>query len=204
MRSRAAALIFILAAAFASSAGIARAAPPPDASPQPEAEAPEPPKPSEVRAELYQRLSASADADETEGLVKQLLAAYQQSGSDTADFLLEGAHKAIEAKDYKNAEKILDSAIGFLPDWAEGWNARAAVRYLDGDPDGSMTDIAQTLRLEPRHLGALVGMASILQSRGKDDDALKVYERALVIAPHWKSAEEAEDKLRKKLASETL
>ena len=59
-----------------------------------------------------------------------------------------------------------------------------------------MADIAETLKREPRHLGALLGMASILDSRDKHDEALKVYERVLAIAPHWKSAEDAADKLK--------
>ncbi len=148
-----------------------------------------------MRAEIYARLVASKDSDETEGLVGLLLAAYSQSGSDTGDLLLVRAHKAMEAKDFGDAAKILDATIALLPDWAEGWNARATLRYLDDDYDGSMADIAETLKREPRHLGALLGMASILESRDKKDQALKVYERAIAIAPHWKSAEEAADKL---------
>ena len=53
-------------------------------------------------------------------------------------------------------------------------------------------------------MGALLGMASILQSRDKDDEALKVYERVLAIAPHWKSAEEAADKLKAEIAGQNL
>ena len=92
---------------------------------------------------------------------------YGESGSDTGDLLLERAHKAIAAQDYDAAEQILDAAIAFMPDRAEAWNARATLRYLDDDYDGSMADIAQTLKREPRHLGALIGMASILKARDK-------------------------------------
>ena len=190
-------------AAVPADAG-ARASDTPADQPKPQAESPVPPSPAEMRAEIYERLSASKDADETEGLVGLLVTAYAQSGSDTADLLLKRAHKAIEAKDYGAADKIADAIIAFLPDWAEGWNARATVRYLDGDYDGSMADIAQTLKREPRHLGALLGMASILESRDKDDEALKIYQRVLAIAPHWKSAEEAADKLKAEIAGQNL
>jgi tetratricopeptide (TPR) repeat protein len=204
MRLRAASLFVALTVAAFSADAVARAAETPTDHPKPQVENPVPPSPAEMRAEIYERLSASKDADETEGLVGLLVTAYAQSGSDTADLLLKRAHKAIETKDYKAAEKILDAAIVFLPDWAEGWNARATVRYLDGDYGGSMADIAQTLKREPRHLGALLGMASILESRDKDDEALKVYQRVLAIAPHWKSAEEAVDKLKAEIAGQNL
>ena len=182
---------------------------PPDAKPDgppPQARQPEPaPKtPAEERADLYARLAASKDADETAGIIARLLHAYAESGSDTGDLLLHRARQAIGIERYSDALTILDQTIALLPDWAEGWNARATARYLDDDYNGSMADIAQTLKREPNHLGALMGMAAILEARGKKEDALKVYERALAIAPHWKNAQEAADKLKAALAGSEL
>ena len=175
----------------------------PDA-PQAKQDEPPPKTPAEERADLYARLAASKDADETAGIVTLLLHSYSESGSDTADLLLRRARQAIGIEQYSDALKILDATITLLPDWAEGWNARATARYLDDDYDGSMADIAETLKREPRHLGALMGMATILEARGKREEALKVYERALAIAPHWHNAEEAADKLKAALAGEEL
>ena len=183
----------------------------PDAQAEPQSEAPqtkqdEPPPqtPAEARADLYARLAAAKDPDETAGIITLLLHAYAESGSDTGDLLLRRARQAIGQQEYPDALKILDATIALLPDWAEGWNARATARYLDDDYNGSMADIAQTLKREPRHLGALMGMAAILEARGKKEDALKVYERALAIAPHWRNAEEAADRLKAALAGEEL
>ena len=171
---------------------------------EPKAEAPAPQTPAEVRADIYARLAASKDADETEGLVGLLLVGYQRSGSDTVELLLERAHKAIVAQDNGAAERILDAAVAFMPEDAEVWNARATLRFVVDDADGSMADIAETLKREPRHLGALMGMASILESRDKKKEALEVYQRTLAIAPHWKAAEEAADKLRAAIAGQAL
>jgi tetratricopeptide (TPR) repeat protein len=172
--------------------------------PQTKADEPPPQTPAEARADLYARLAAAKDADETAGIITLLLHAYSESGSDTGDLLLRRARQAIGAEEYPDALKILDATVALLPDWAEGWNARATARYLDDDYDGSMADIAQTLKREPRHLGALMGMAAILEARGKTEDALKVYQRALAIAPHWRNAEEAADRLKAALAGEEL
>ena len=100
--------------------------------------------------------------------------------------------------------EILDKTVALLPDWAEGWNARATLRYLDDDYDGSMADIAETLKREPRHLGALLGMSHILEARDKKEQALAVCERALVIAPHWRNAEAIAERLRAAIAGEEL
>jgi tetratricopeptide (TPR) repeat protein len=172
--------------------------------PQAKEETPPPQTPEQARADLYARLAAAKDADETAGIITLLLRAYAESGSDTGDLLLQRARKAIGAEEYPDAMKILDATIALLPDWAEGWNARATARYLDDDYNGSMADIAQTLKREPRHLGALMGMAAILEARGKKEDALKVYEQALAIAPQWRNAQQAADKLKAALAGDEL
>ena len=200
MRHLATALAAALTALVAAGAGAAEQTKHDDR----QAEAPGPKSPTEIRTDLYGRLAASTDADETEGLIGLLLAAYGESGSDTGNLLIERAHKAIAAENVEAAEQILDAAIAFMPDQAEAWNARATLHYLEDDYDRSMADIAETLKREPRHLGALIGMASILNARDKKKEALEVYQRVLTIAPHWKTAEEAAAKLRAEVAGQEL
>ena len=163
----------------------------PDEPPQdkPDGQAPEakqdepPPKtPAEERADLYTRLAASKDADETDGIITRLLHSYSESGSDTADLLLKRARQAIGVENYADALKILDATVALQPDWAEGWNARATTRYLDDDYEGSMADIAQTLKREPKHIGALMGMGMILEARDK-----KPRTRSRSMSGSWRS-----------------
>jgi tetratricopeptide (TPR) repeat protein len=210
MRIRAAPL-FAIASIAAVLAGNPARADGPAAAPQPKPDAPaakqELPAPqttAEVRSDLYKRLAASKDSDETEGIIGLLLHSYAQSGSDSGDLLLMRARKAMAASEYSAAEKILDSTIVLLPDWAEGWNARATERYLDDDYNGSMADIAETLKREPNHLGAMMGMGAILEARGKREEALKVYERVLTVAPHWRNAEKPRERLKAALAGQEL
>jgi tetratricopeptide (TPR) repeat protein len=175
-----------------------------DQAPQVKKDEPPPKTPAEERADLYGRLAASKDADETAGIITLLLHSYSESGSDTADLLLKRARQAIGTENYSDALKILDAEIAILPDWAEGWNARATARYLDDDYNGSMADIAQTLKREPKHIGALMGMGMILEARNKKEDALQVYNRVLDIAPHWRNAQEAADRLKAAVAGSEL
>jgi tetratricopeptide (TPR) repeat protein len=196
-------VIAVLPAGLEARADESPAAPAPNAKPETQ-EAPQPKTPAELRTELYQRLAASSDADETDGLVGLLFEAYSQSGSDAGDLLLQRARKAMGEKEFDAAGKILDATIALLPDWAEGWNARATLRYLDDDYDGSMADVAETLKREPRHLGALMGMSHILEARDKKEQALKVCERVLAIAPHWRNAEKTADRLKSAIADQEL
>ncbi len=146
--------------------------------------------------DLYGKLSIAADADEAKGLASLIGTVWMRSGSDTANLLMQRAIEAIEQKDYPLALAVLDRIVVLKPEWAEGWNKRASVRFFAGDLDGSMSDIEHVLKLEPRHFGALEGMATILQKTGFDKRALEVFRRVLTVYPHQPDVEKIIDKLK--------
>ncbi len=145
--------------------------------------------------DLYGKLASSSDADEAKGLASLIETIWMRSGSDTANLLMRRAVDAIEAKNYPLALEMLDRIVVLQPQWAEAWNKRASVRFFAGDLDGSMADVEHVLKLEPRHFGALEGMATILQRTGFDKRALEVYRRALAVYPHQSEIEKIVDKL---------
>ena len=173
--------------------------------PQAKKDEPPPKTPAEERADLYARLAASKDADETAGIITRLLHSYSESGSDTADLLLKRARQAIGIENYSDALKILDATIALLPDWAEGWNARATARYLDDDYnglDGRHRADAQARAQAPRrahgHGGRSSRRATERKTRSRSTSA------SWTIAPHWRNAQEAADKLKAALAGSEL
>jgi tetratricopeptide (TPR) repeat protein len=145
--------------------------------------------------DLYGKLAAATDADEAKGLATLIANIWMRSGSDTASLLMQRASEAQARKDYPVALDLLDKLVALQPAWAEAWNKRASVRYLAGDLDGSMADVEHVLKLEPKHFGALEGMAMILQRTGLDKQALEVYRRALAVYPHQPDVQQLVDKL---------
>lgn len=132
---------------------------------------------------LFERLAKAQDQTEAaaiDGMIAQVMI---QSGSDTADLLMRRAVLAMDAKDNTTALAVLDKLVELRPTWAEAWNKRATVRYLDDDDRGSMADIGRVLALEPRHFGALSGMGLILHRNGQDKSALRVFRSAAAINP---------------------
>ncbi len=148
-----------------------------------------------VLDELFERLVKAQDATEAKGVSGAIERVWMHSGSDTADLLMNRAMQALQRKDYALCQELLGSIVEIEPQWAEGWNKRATVRYLAGDPMGAMQDIAQVLALEPRHFSALSGMGFILQARGFDARALEAFRKALEINPRHEDIRRLVDKL---------
>jgi hypothetical protein len=68
----------------------------------------------------------------------------------------------------------------------------------------SMSDIDHTLQLEPRHFGALSGLAQIMKNTGRNELALDAYQRVLDIYPMMRSAQNEVATLSEELAGEGI
>ncbi|MBA3520594.1 MAG: tetratricopeptide repeat protein, partial [Rhizobiales bacterium] len=91
--------------------------------------------------------------------------------------------QAMNARNFALARSHLDAIVALEPDFAEGWNKRATVHFLEGDYASSIADIRRVLSLEPRHFGALSGLGMILQNIGRKEEALEAFRRALAVHP---------------------
>jgi tetratricopeptide (TPR) repeat protein len=81
------------------------------------------------------------------------------------------------------ARSHLDRVTELEPDFAEGWNKRATILFMQGDYAASIEDIRRVLQLEPRHFGALSGLGLILERLGLKEQALEAFRRALEVHP---------------------
>jgi len=149
---------------------------------------------------LFTALKRQRDPDQASLIADQINTELSDSGSATINLLMQWADKAIQEKRNAAAMDFLDQVIALKPDYVEGWNRRATLNYAIGDYRKSMEDINQGLRIEPRHFGALAGMAAILSERGNDELTLKAWERFLEIYPANRSAQEQAGKLSEKIA----
>lgn len=149
---------------------------------------------------LFTALKRQRDPDQASLIADQINTQLGDSGSATINLLMQWADKAIQEKRNAAAMDFLDQVIALKPDYPEGWNRRATLNYAIGDYRKSMEDIDQVLRIEPRHFGALAGMAAILTEHGNDQLALKAWERFLEVYPANRSAQEEVGKLSEKVA----
>lgn len=90
----------------------------------------------------------------------------------------------LEMKQYDDAEDLLTSLIGDQPDFAEAWNRRAVLQYLQGDYEKSLSDCQQVIQLNPVHFGALHGMGLCYAALGDYLAAIQAFRQALEIQPY--------------------
>lgn len=149
-------------------------------------------------------LKRQRDPDTAQGIAGRIFALWNRSDSATVNLLMQWADEAIDAKRNAAALDFLDQAITLEPDFAGAWNRRATLHFTMGAHRKSMSDINHVLSLEPRHFGALAGMATILGEAGRDEAALKAWERYLQIYPSDRQAQEFVTKLSEKLAGSRI
>jgi tetratricopeptide (TPR) repeat protein len=107
-----------------------------------------------------------------------------RSGDSETDQLFRAGVDAMQQNRLADAEECFTRVIDRAPDFAEGWNKRATVRYMRQDFKGSVADCQQTLARNPHHFGASSGQGLCHMSLGEFREAAVCFRRALEIHPH--------------------
>ena len=82
---------------------------------------------------LFEALKIAPDEASAKAIEHRIWALWMVSAATPAILLMGRAKAAAEEKDYGLAIKLLDAVIEIEPDYAEGWNRRATVYYLQKD-----------------------------------------------------------------------
>ncbi len=112
--------------------------------------------------------------------------------------------KLMNFGDLGAAEAVFSRVIHSHPNFAEAWNKRATVRFFRGNHSGSVGDILQVIKLEPRHFGALSGLGMIRVRAGDFLGALQAYKAAQRINPYLSQIDAIIDQLGEKLEGRAL
>lgn len=115
---------------------------------------------------------------------------WSRSGHAPTDRLFQRGLAQMSDGRLPQALATFDQVVRRRPEFAEGWNKRATVRFLLGDHDASLKDCDEVLKRNPLHFGALSGMAQIHLQRGDAISALRAYERALQVNPNLEGGRE--------------
>lgn len=150
----------------------------------------------EARLERLFGALANTEGDAADAIADEITSIWARSGSASMDLLLQRTRKATSDKDYDKARAHVSALTRLAPDFAEGWNASATLYFIQEDYWLSVEHIQKTLELEPRHFGALAGLALILERVEREEAALRTWEKVQALFPGMERAQEAIDRLK--------
>lgn len=142
------------------------------------------PHSGEILNNLFGILKETHNETEAEAVEDMIWEIWMDGGSDETNTMMKRGCRFLQNENYDSAIRVFSRMIRRNGTYSEAWNKRATAYYLRGDFKRAIGDIEQTLRIEPRHFGALSGMASIYLVIGDHWGALKALNRLYDIRPN--------------------
>jgi tetratricopeptide (TPR) repeat protein len=98
--------------------------------------------------------------------------------------LLEHSQGLVEAKRWAEAEALLSDLVAQMPDFAEAWNRRAILYFLQSRYGEAIEDCYRVIDLIPHHFGALHGLGLCHATLGQYSEAIRALQRAMEVQPY--------------------
>lgn len=169
---------------------------------------PRPPKSliqrNKALSDLYARLATADDRQSAKAISASIERLWHFTGSETISLMMERALSALRAKDPELSLRLLDSVVSLAPTFAEGWNRRAYVHYLQKDYGSALADLRRALTLDPNHFKALDGLGNVMRQIGRKDAALVAFRMLLDIHPFWSGAKQAVQELKRDVEGQDI
>ena len=143
--------------------------------------------------QLFDQLKRAGSTDEAKPIEEKIGGIFLQSGSASVDLLMARASAATAAGDKDTAKKLLEAITALVPNYAEGWHARANLQRTLNDDGGAMVSLGHVILLNPRQFAALYELGNMMEDYGNKAGALKLYRKALELDPQLDGAQKHVD-----------
>ena len=111
-----------------------------------------------------------------------------RSTNSEIDKIFRAGVDAMQDRRLEDAESFFGTVIDAAPEFAEGWNKRATVRYMRKNFHGAIADCQETLARNANHFGAASGQGLCHLTLRQFREAAVCFRRALEIHPHLEGA----------------
>ncbi len=108
---------------------------------------------------------------------------FQQKGMYGYQQLMR-AQMLMEGRRLTEAEQVLTEVVRDQPDFAEAWNRRAVLYYIQRRYRAAIADCLKVIDLVPVHFGALHGLGLCYASLGEYKLAIDAFHQALDVQPY--------------------
>jgi predicted Zn-dependent protease len=150
---------------------------------------PAPGRPRRLKG-LFKELSEPSPKRNPEEIEDQIWALWVSHETRAAEETMGAAIEAMASGALKQARPLLDHLVEAYPDWAEAWNKRATLAFIEKRDADSVRDIERVLEREPRHFAAVSGFGQICLRNGHLNEARAAFQVALSINPHLEGLRE--------------
>jgi tetratricopeptide (TPR) repeat protein len=147
------------------------------------ADCPALPARSDLHISLMEQVAAAPDEITAREISNQLWEIWGTAPDDTAQEILQRGMERRAGYDFSGALEDFDALIAYCPDYAEGYNQRAFVNFIQGDYETSLTDLDRAIARTPDHIGAIVGRALALIQLGRNEEGQTQLRAALELNP---------------------
>jgi tetratricopeptide (TPR) repeat protein len=144
---------------------------------------------------LFEKLKTAPDYESAHEVELYIWHIWSKADTVGGGVLLREGLQYMNNGEHDKALINFNALVEIEPEFAEGWNKRATLRYLMGNYNGSVADIQRTLALEQRHFGALSGLGLIYDALDQKKAALRAFRAALEIHPNMDSIRRRADDL---------
>lgn len=144
-----------------------------------------PPVPDHTQAlaRLFNQVQLAPDPVSGQLITNEMWALWAKAPDEAAQAVLDAGMEKRAAYDFTGAIAEFDRLIAYCPDYAEGYNQRAFVLFIQQDYDSALVDLDRALELSPTHVAALAGKALTLMGLNRMDEGQALLKQALALNP---------------------
>lgn len=137
-------------------------------------------------AALVEQAQGATSQAEAGVISAQMWQLWTDAPDARAQAMLDTGMRRREAWDLTRAMDDLNALVAYCPGYAEGYNQRAFVSYLQQDFTAALRDLDVAIELSPNHVAALSGRALSLLGLNRLEEAREALNHALELNP-WLS-----------------
>lgn len=113
---------------------------------------------------LFAEVQAAPGPAAAQRVVNRMWALWAEAPDARAQEILDQGLRRRGRSDLFGALQDFNRLIAYCPEFAEGYNQRGFIRFIQRDYPAALTDPDRVIALSPRHLGALTGRALTLMA----------------------------------------
>lgn len=147
------------------------------------ADCPAPKDHSQALDALYSEVQSAQNEGAARPYFNQMWDYWADAPDEQAQAVLDRGMRKRASYDFHGAIEDFDTLIAYCPDYAEGYNQRAFVNFIQRNYPVALLDLERALERSPDHVAAQAGRALTLMELGRIDEARTQLLSALALNP---------------------